>query len=55
MNLLHAKDFEIFDRSIDVLVSRLRKHIEKDLSQPQLIQTVWGVGYVFTAPQQSLL
>jgi two-component system phosphate regulon response regulator OmpR len=55
MNLLHAKDFEIFDRSIDVLVSRLRKHIEKDLSQPQLIQTVWGVGYVFTAPQQNSL
>lgn len=47
MRLLHAKEFNIFDRSIDVLVSRLRKIIEIDASQPRLIKTVWGVGYVF--------
>lgn len=47
MRILHAKEFTIFDRSIDVLVSRLRKIIETDASQPQIIKTVWGVGYVF--------
>lgn len=47
MRILHAKEFDIFDRSIDVLVSRLRKIIEKDVRKPELIKTVWGVGYVF--------
>ena len=36
-----------FDRSLDVQISRLRKMIEPDPSQPRYIQTVWGVGYVF--------
>jgi DNA-binding response OmpR family regulator len=36
-----------FDRSIDVLISRLRKILEADPSSPRYIQTVWGVGYVF--------
>ncbi len=47
MRILHAKEYDIFDRSIDVLVSRLRKIIEQDVSKPQLIKTVWGVGYVY--------
>jgi len=42
-----AREFEPFDRSLDVQVSRLRKMIEPDPSQPRYIQTVWGVGYVF--------
>ena len=49
MRLIHAKEFNIFDRSIDVLISRLRKLIEEDVTQPKLIKTVWGVGYVFVA------
>ena len=36
-----------FDRSLDVQISRLRKMIEPDPTQPRYIQTVWGVGYVF--------
>ena len=32
---------------VDVQISRLRKMIEPDPSQPRYIQTVWGVGYVF--------
>jgi two-component system phosphate regulon response regulator OmpR len=47
MRVLHAKEFNIFDRSIDVLISRLRKLIEANVTQPELIKTVWGVGYVF--------
>ena len=40
-------EFEPFDRSLDVQVSRLRKLIEADPASPRYIQTVWGVGYVF--------
>ena len=42
-----ALEFEPFDRSLDVQISRLRKMIEPDPTQPRYIQTVWGVGYVF--------
>lgn len=42
-------DEEIFDRSIDVLVLRLRRKLEVDPSNPKLILTERGVGYVFNA------
>ena len=45
--LARGREFEPFDRSLDVQVSRLRKLIESDAAQPRYIQTVWGVGYVF--------
>ena len=45
--LARGREFEPFDRSLDVQVSRLRKMIEPDPAQPRYIQTVWGVGYVF--------
>lgn len=45
--LARGREFEPFDRSLDVQVSRLRKLIESDPANPRHIQTVWGVGYVF--------
>ena len=45
--LARGREFEPFDRSLDVQVSRLRKLIEDDAATPRYIQTVWGVGYVF--------
>lgn len=45
--LARGREFEPFDRSLDVQVSRLRKLIETDPASPRYIQTVWGVGYVF--------
>jgi len=45
--LARGREFEPFDRSLDVQISRLRKMIEIDPTQPRYIQTVWGVGYVF--------
>ncbi len=39
-----------FDRSVDVMVGRLRKKVEPDPKQPCVIQTVPGEGYRFTAP-----
>src|SRR6201996_3728343 len=41
---------DIFDRSIDVQVLRLRRKLEVDPSAPRVIQTERGVGYVFTPP-----
>ena len=49
-----ARRFEPFDRSIDVLVGRLRKKIEPDPRQPRLIVTVPGEGYRFDGLTQSL-
>jgi DNA-binding response OmpR family regulator len=42
-------DNEVYDRSIDVQVLRLRRKIETDPSQPQYILTERGVGYSFSA------
>jgi two-component system phosphate regulon response regulator OmpR len=45
--LARGRDHDLFDRAIDVQVSRLRKLIEPDPANPRYIQTVWGFGYVF--------
>jgi two-component system OmpR family response regulator len=41
---------DVFDRSIDVQVLRLRRKLEKDPAAPRVIQTERGVGYVFALP-----
>lgn len=40
---------EVFDRSIDVLILRLRRKLETDPSRPSLIKTERGAGYIFDA------
>jgi DNA-binding response OmpR family regulator len=40
-------DRVVDERSIDSLVSRVRRKIERDVAQPRLLQTVWGAGYRF--------
>ncbi|HEY7579681.1 MAG TPA: response regulator [Acetobacteraceae bacterium] len=47
-------DQEVFDRSIDVQILRLRRKLERDPSDPQLIRTERGVGYVFTATVEAV-
>jgi len=47
MELARGREYEVFDRAIDVQISRLRKLIEEDPAHPRYIQTVWGHGYVF--------
>jgi two-component system phosphate regulon response regulator OmpR len=47
MELARGREYGVFDRSIDVQISRLRKIVEEDPSHPRHIQTVWGFGYVF--------
>jgi two-component system OmpR family response regulator len=45
---------DVFDRSIDVQVLRLRRKLETDANSPRIIQTERGVGYVFALPVEPL-
>lgn len=47
MELARGKGHGIYDRSMDVQISRLRRVIESEPGKPRYIQTVWGFGYVF--------
>ncbi|NHB96902.1 two-component system response regulator OmpR [Photorhabdus stackebrandtii] len=47
MSLAHGREYSTMKRSIDVLVSRLRRVIEEDPAHPRYIRTIWGLGYVF--------
>ncbi|MDX2201466.1 MAG: response regulator [Hyphomicrobiaceae bacterium] len=47
LDLARGRSAGAFDRSIDTQVSRLRKKLEADPSDPRIIQTVWGGGYRF--------
>jgi DNA-binding response OmpR family regulator len=49
LQLLHGSSDEAFDRSIDVLVSRVRAKIEADPRSPKLLKTVRGVGYMLAS------
>ena len=42
-------NLEVYERSIDVTILRLRRKIERNTSQPELLRTERGAGYVFTA------
>ena len=48
LDLLHGRAAAVFDRSIDVQISRLRRKIETDLKDPSFIKTVRYGGYFFT-------
>jgi two-component system phosphate regulon response regulator OmpR len=47
MQLARGKELDVFDRSIDVQISRIRKLIEDDANNPKYLQTKWGFGYIF--------
>jgi two-component system OmpR family response regulator len=47
LDLTSGKSAEVWDRSVDNQVSRLRRKIEDDPSEPTLIKTCWGDGYQF--------
>ncbi len=46
---LRGIDYDGFDRSIDIRISRLRKKLNDDSNTPYKIKTVWGKGYLFAA------
>lgn len=47
LNLTQHRDWNPFDRSIDIRIARLRRKLEQDPDKPQVIRTVRGVGYMF--------
>ena len=49
LNLTQGRDADPFDRSIDLLISRLRQRLRDDAREPRFIKTVRSEGYVFCA------
>lgn len=47
LDLTHDSSCDAFDRTIDIRISRLRRKMEADPSEPALIRTVRGMGYIF--------
>jgi DNA-binding response OmpR family regulator len=52
LNLTQGREADVFDRSIDLLVSRLRQRLQDDAREPAFIKTVRNEGYVFSLPVQ---
>ena len=52
MQLAKGKELDVFDRSIDVQISRLRRLIEEDPNKPKFLLTKWGFGYIFIPDSQ---
>ncbi|MDK1383795.1 response regulator [Sinorhizobium sp. 8-89] len=50
LNLTQGREAELFDRSIDLLVSRVRQRLGDDAREPSYIKTVRSEGYVFSMP-----
>jgi DNA-binding response OmpR family regulator len=53
LDAIHIHGDDIFDRSIDVQILRLRRKLEANPSEPELIKTERGSGYIFTAPAEA--
>ncbi len=53
LDLTQGREADPFDRSIDVLVSRLRRRLDDDPKEPRIIKTVRGEGYIFAAQVES--
>jgi two-component system OmpR family response regulator len=49
LDMVQGREAHLFDRAVDNQISRLRRKIETDSRNPQLIQTVWGGGYMLAA------
>lgn len=54
MSLSRLHNGEVYDRTVDVQIVRLRRKIEADPARPQLIVTERGAGYIFAPPVESL-
>ncbi len=51
LNELRGIDAQLFSRSVDILVSRLRQKLRDTTRQPRFIKTVWGTGYTFVGAE----
>ena len=50
---LRGIDSDIYDRSVDMLISRLRKKLDDDTKSPRYIKTIWRTGYQFVGASDS--
>ena len=50
MEQAHNRGWDVFDRSIDLRVMRLRRKIERNPDKPEVLKTVRNVGYVYVPP-----
>ncbi len=55
MDRIKGMDWEAYNRSIDVTVSRLRTKLRDDPKKPRYLKTVWGTGYLFLPKVQPVL
>ena len=49
LELAHHRETDVFDRSIDIRMARIRRKIEIDPEKPQVLKTVRGAGYIFVS------
>jgi two-component system phosphate regulon response regulator OmpR len=49
LTLTKDREWDPYDRSIDIRVARLRRKVESDPQNPQVIRTIRGVGYMFVS------
>jgi two-component system OmpR family response regulator len=54
LDLSRLHNDEVFNRSVDVQIMRLRRRIESDPAEPRYIKTERGVGYVFSVPVETV-
>jgi len=47
LSMAHNRDWDPYDRSIDIRIARIRRKIEVNPSKPAIIKTVRGAGYIF--------
>ena len=52
MERVRGIEWESFNRSVDVLVSRLRQKLNDDPKHPVFLKTIWGTGYLFLKKQK---
>ena len=52
LTLTRNREWDPYDRSIDIRIARLRRKLEADPENPQVIRTVRGVGYMFVPPAE---
>jgi two-component system phosphate regulon response regulator OmpR len=53
LNITQNRDWDPYDRSIDIRITRLRRKIESDPNKPQILRTVRGVGYMYVPSKTS--
>jgi two-component system phosphate regulon response regulator OmpR len=49
LELAHHREADVFDRSIDIRMARIRRKIEVDPEKPQVLKTVRGAGYIYVS------